>query len=117
MHTAPADAWFDTEFWPRYPRKEKKIAARDALRWAMQNHNQDGTLQAQILRALTWQIEVHSEWKYWTSPDRWILNQRWTDEAPARPKSQAEQVRDAKHSAAEQQAMDYWRKKHAERAS
>lgn len=73
---------FEAEFWKRYPRKEKKIAARDAWRWAMQNHNQDGQLVEKIVAALIWQTEVHSEWKYWTSPDRWLLGQRWTDEQP-----------------------------------
>ena len=114
MLPAPADAWFDTEFWPRYPRKEKKVAARDAMRWAMQNHNQDGTLQEQILRALTWQIEVHSEWKYWTSPDRWLLNQRWTDEPPRRivPAAETQRVADLTR-----QYTEHWAKKQREQAS
>jgi hypothetical protein len=109
-----APDWFDTEFWPRYPRKEKKIAARDAMRWAMQNHNQDGKLRARIVAALTWGIEVRPEWNFWTTPDKWILGQRWTDEPPmskAKPLTEFERQREASHQRAIAQQIEYARKR------
>lgn len=105
---------FETEFWPRYPRREKKIAARDAWRWAMQNHNQDGQLVEKILAALTWQTEVHPEWKFWTSPDRWLLQQRWTDEPPRKMRTAEEQQREARHQVSLRQATEYWEKKRSQ---
>jgi len=112
----PAPDWFDSEFWPRYPRKEKKISARDAMRWALQNHNEDGKLKEKILAALTWQIEVHPEWKYWTSPDRWLLQQRWTDEPPlpkVKPMSEFERQREANHQRAIAQQIEYAKRRQA----
>jgi hypothetical protein len=84
----PREAWRAqvlqdfAQAWKQYPRPEKKIAAQDAYVWAMQNHNQDGTLPATILEALTWQFEVNPESRYWTTFDKWLLAQRWTDEPP-----------------------------------
>lgn len=76
---------FDTVFWPNYPRKEKKIAARDALSWALKHHNPDGLLMERIGIALAWQFELNPDWHYWTTPEKWILAQRWTDEPPRKP--------------------------------
>ena len=68
--------------WARYPKRDKKIASKDMLRWALQNHNGDGQLLAKIHAALTWQIEVHPEWRYWVTLDKWLWAQRWEDDPP-----------------------------------
>jgi hypothetical protein len=70
------------QVWAVYPRREKKIASRDMLKWALQNHNGDGQLIGKIVAALAWQFDVQPEWKYWTTLDRWLWAQRWEDERP-----------------------------------
>jgi hypothetical protein len=94
---------FDT-FWRAYPRREKKQAARDAFRWAMTHHNQDGRLLTRILETLAWQVAEARETRYWQMPDRWLLGMRWEDEAPV----DAEEVafREALRVAAELDAAD-----------
>lgn len=67
-------------FWAAYPRRVNKIAARDAFRWALQNHNQDGQLLALILKTIAWQKEEQPDPKHWVYPDKWLLKERWTDE-------------------------------------
>ena len=69
-------------FWRAYPRREKKQAAKDAFRWAMQHHNGDGQLLTRILATLAWQAEQQQEVRYWQMADRWLLGQRWEDEPP-----------------------------------
>lgn len=67
-------------FWTAYPRKQNKMAARDAFRWALQHFNQDGRLVERILGALAWQREEQPNPRYWPTPDKWLLKERWTDE-------------------------------------
>jgi hypothetical protein len=87
--TDPFDDW-----WAHYPKPVKKIPARDAFRWAMQNHNADGTLPERMINTVIWQKAsgLYSAPKYWPDPDKWILTQRWTDEpltaAPLVPTTQ-----------------------------
>lgn len=70
------------EFWRSYPRREKRRAAEDAFRWAMQNHNSDGLLLSRMLSTLDWQRKNGLMVKYWPMPDKWLLGERWTDEPP-----------------------------------
>lgn len=98
------------QVWAVYLRRDKKIASKDALKWALQNHNGDGQLIAKILAAITWQSEVQPEWRYWTSLDRWLLARRWEDDPPIRT-SPGQAMRDAKHEAAKAQQIEYWRQK------
>lgn len=70
------------DFWRAYPRREKKQAAKDAFRWAMQRFNEDGQLLARILATLTWQREQQRDPRYWQMADRWLFGQRWEDEPP-----------------------------------
>jgi len=70
------------QFWAVYPKREKKQAARDWFRWAMQRHNQDGQLVTRILATVTWQKAQHPDVKYWQQPDKWLSGMRWEDEPP-----------------------------------
>ena len=98
-------AWFDTKFWPFYPRREKKIAAQDACRWAFQNHNGDGRLEERCEATLAWQFAAQPDWRFWTTPDKWFLGQRWTDEPPAKPMSEFERERAERHQRSLAQQM------------
>jgi hypothetical protein len=87
--TVPDAPGFDL-FWSGFLRREKKQAARDAFRWAMQNHNEDGKLLERILETLEWQRVVTPDRQFWTTPDRWLLGMRWEDEKPLTAEEQAQ---------------------------
>lgn len=77
------------EFWQRFPRREKKQAARDAFAWAMKKHNGDGQLLAKILDTIDWQSHAQPDPRYWQMADKWLLGMRWEDERPLTPDEQA----------------------------
>lgn len=67
-------------FWAAYPRRKDKVSARDAFRWAMQHHNQDGQLLDTMLSAIAWQRIEQPEPQFWPMAQKWLLTERWTDE-------------------------------------
>lgn len=110
---------FDTEFWPYYLRPVKKIAARDALRWALHHHNPDGQLMTQIRAALIRQAIEQPDGRFWTTPEKWIYGLRWTDEPIRKPDTRTpeQRARDERHAAAVSQQMEFAKRRHREEAS
>ena len=121
MSTSAPDATLEhtfAAFWAVWPKPVKKQAAKDAMRWALHHYdNPPGTLLQAMLDTIAWQLTFYREPRFFPDPNKWILEMRWTDEPPRKIVDRRKVEAEAKHSAAEQQAMDYWRKKHAERAS
>jgi hypothetical protein len=70
------------EFWSFWPKKVKKQAARDALRWALQHFNADGQLIERMRATVEWQVRFYGGAKWMADPEKWILGQRWEDEEP-----------------------------------
>lgn len=83
-----SDSLFDTLFWPRYPNKESKQAARVA--WKKINPDED--LVNTILKAIDLQTQV-KEIKIlsgafcpeWPHPATWLNGRRWEDEVNTTP--------------------------------
>lgn len=71
-----------TEFWSAFPKKVSRVAAMDAFRWAMAHFNEDGQLLTRMLETLAWQATFYGR-RWIKEPDKWLLQQRWTDENPS----------------------------------
>lgn len=85
--TGELAVWFNTVFWPTYPRKEAKTDAERALAKLAP----DPTLRQRIVQAIAWQrargcLEPHVDGKSGRStvphPASWLNGQRWLDEPP-----------------------------------
>ena len=86
----PLPEWFDSEFWPAYPRHSHRQETLEALR----RLKPDNALRDRLLRA----IEARKEWAEsaakrvragedgflaeWPDPHRWVKHHRWEDEPP-----------------------------------
>ncbi|MDR7420013.1 MAG: hypothetical protein QN178_14005 [Armatimonadota bacterium] len=101
---APEDAdlrqWFDTVFWPAYPRRTHRQAAWEAVR----KLRPDEPLRRTILAAIAHQrdtIWADAELAKIPHAGTWINGQRWTDEIAPRP------VRSKRAVAAEAAMADF----------
>ena len=84
------DAVAFAAFWCAWPKKVKRLAARDAFRWAMDHHDKDGRLLTRMLAAIRRQTAERSA-RYLPDPDKWLLGARWLDDPlPAAPPTPAE---------------------------
>jgi len=80
------DEWFETYFWPKYPRREKKPLAARAMRSVFKSvprgsEGEDRLAEA-ILSGLTRYCELVAgkEREFISHPATWINNRRWEDE-------------------------------------
>ena len=64
-----------------YPRREAKLDARKAWRKLRPSKQMEERLIAALQEQLTWR-----ELEFFPRADRWILGERWDDEAPMKPK-------------------------------
>ena len=65
-------------FWLAYPRKERKMAAREA--WSRIVHD-DADVEVLVEAAKVYRrATADTELRYITTPDRWLLERRWEDE-------------------------------------
>lgn len=116
MNASP-DAEF-AQFYQQYPRKRGRLDAEKA--WA-QAARREPNLLALCLAALAWQLES-PEWlkdggEFVPYPATYLRAGRFYDEPTKKMQSASQKAQDVKHRAAEQQALEYWRKKHAAQAS
>jgi len=95
------DQEFEDHFWPAYPRKVKKGAARTAYRKARTK-----TTLAVMLAALAWQTRT-PQWRdcskgpccFVPYPATWLNGEQWEDEAPAAPSQRQQYTLTPEHAA------------------
>ena len=89
--------FLDKEFWPEYPRKEKKKAAVKAL-WKLHQHQQHGLefLRRRVLAAVHDQkrhgarLNPASGTAYIPLAASWLNGEEWENQAPAESEPSAQ---------------------------
>lgn len=79
------DSWFEREFWPHYPKKVGKAAARQSAKRKMTTRE----LMDRALAAIQAQAPTVDDPRYFPNGSTWFNQERWNDEvyAPQRPET------------------------------